>query len=220
MKDLGHGANVEQIANIYNKNPKDIIDFSSNINPKIIKGLETYILEGLQESRSYPDINYTNLRNNISKYIDIKPEFIIPGNGATEIIYLLMKSIDKRIAIMNPTFSEYERGARLNNLEVINFSLDESNEFEINLNKIKENIDKFKHLNIPFETGVIIAKGYIDDCVLAKDVEEDLIRKDPLVYGQSKNREGYAFHIKHIKLIKPIKINGKLGFWEYNEEKS
>lgn len=146
MKDLGHGANVEQIANIYNKNPKDIIDFSSNINTKIIKGLETYILEGLQESRSYPDINYTNLRNNISKYIDIKPEFIIPGNGATEIIYLLMKSIDKRIAIMNPTFSEYERGARLNNLEVINFSLDESNEFEINLNKIKENIDKFDSL--------------------------------------------------------------------------
>ena len=146
MKDLGHGANVEQIANIYNKNPKDIIDFSSNINPKIIKGLEIYILEGLQESRSYPDINYTNLRNNISKYIDIKPEFIIPGNGATEIIYLLMKSIDKRIAIMNPTFSEYERGARLNNLEVINFSLDESNEFEINLNKIKENIDKFDSL--------------------------------------------------------------------------
>ena len=57
-----------------------------------------------------------------------------------------MKSIDKRIAIMNPTFSEYERGARLNNLEVINFSLDESNEFEINLNKIKENIDKFDSL--------------------------------------------------------------------------
>lgn len=95
-------------------------------------------------------------------------------------------------------------------------------EFLIHASKTidKENIDKFKHLNIPFETGVIIAKGYIDDCVLAKDVEEDLIRKDPLVYGQSKNREGYAFHIKHIKLIKPIKINGKLGFWEYNEEKS
>ena len=78
MKDLGHGANVEQIANIYNKNPKDIIDFSSNINPKIIKGLETYILEGLQESRSYPDINYTNLRNNISKYIDILAKKFLP----------------------------------------------------------------------------------------------------------------------------------------------
>ena len=100
MKDLGHGANVEQMARMYNKNPKDIIDFSSNINPNVIQGLEEYILEGLQESRSYPDIKYTNLRNNISQYIDVRPEFIIPGNGATEIIYLLMRSIDKRIAIL------------------------------------------------------------------------------------------------------------------------
>ena len=146
MKDLGHGANVEQMARMYNKNPKDIIDFSSNINPNVIQGLEEYILEGLQESRSYPDIKYTNLRNNISQYIDVRPEFIIPGNGATEIIYLLMKSIDKRIAILNPTFSEYERSARLNNLDVINLNLDESNEFEIDLNNIKENINKFDSL--------------------------------------------------------------------------
>ena len=37
MKDLGHGANVEQMARMYNKNPKDIIDFSSNINPNVIQ---------------------------------------------------------------------------------------------------------------------------------------------------------------------------------------
>ena len=66
MKDLGHGANVEQIARMYNKNPKDIIDFSSNINPNVIQGLEEHILEGLQESRSYPDIKYTKV--NVSMY--------------------------------------------------------------------------------------------------------------------------------------------------------
>ena len=160
MKDLGHGANVEQIARMYNKNPKDIIDFSSNINPNVIQGLEEYILEGLQESRSYPDIKYTNLRNNISQYIDVRPEFIIPGNGATEIIYLLMKSIDKRIAILNPTFSEYERSARLNNLDVINLNLDESNEFEIDLNNIKENINKFDSLFGLTSNNDIIEKIY------------------------------------------------------------
>lgn len=146
MKDLGHGANVEQIAKMYNKDPKDIIDFSSNINPKVIQGLEKYILEGLDESRSYPDINYANLRKNISEYINVSPEFIIPGNGATEIIYLLMKSIDKRLAILNPTFSEYERSARLNNLEIISLNLDENNEFEIDLEIIKENLNKFDSL--------------------------------------------------------------------------
>ena len=48
--------------------------------------------------------------------------------------------------LLNPTFSEYERSARLNNLDVINLNLDESNEFEIDLNNIKENINKFDSL--------------------------------------------------------------------------
>lgn len=148
MKDLGHGANVDYIAQKYNINPKDIVDFSSNINPKVIPGLEKYILEGLKKCSSYPDINYVNLKKNISDYINIDPSFIIPGNGATEIIYLMMKSIGKRLAILNPTFSEYERSARLNNLEVINIILDKNNNFEINIEEIKENINNFDSLFI------------------------------------------------------------------------
>ena len=44
MKDLGHGANVDFMAKAFNKNTKDIIDFSSNINPKLIPNLEKYII--------------------------------------------------------------------------------------------------------------------------------------------------------------------------------
>ena len=148
MNNLGHGANVDELASKYNIDPKEIIDFSSNINPSIIDNLETYILEGLRESVKYPDINYTNLRNNISDYLDIKSEYIIPGNGATEIIYLLMKNLSKRLAILNPTFSEYTRAAKLNNLEVIEFHLDKEKGFLINIEEIKKNIDKFDSLFI------------------------------------------------------------------------
>lgn len=146
MKDLGHGANVDNMAKQFGKNENDIIDFSSNVNPHIISDLGKYVLEGLEKSRSYPDINYTNLRNNISDYISVDSELIIPGNGATEIIYLLMKSIKKRIAILNPTFSEYGRGAKLNNLEVVNFHLKEENNFSIDLDEIQKNMDKFDSL--------------------------------------------------------------------------
>ncbi len=146
MKDLGHGANISFMAKKYNKSTKNILDFSSNINPKLISNLETYILEGLKECTSYPDINYTSLRNNISEYIGINPDFIIPGNGATEIIYLMMKSINKRLAIFNPTFSEYKRSAELNDLEILHLNLDKSNNFEINLDEVKANIDKFDSL--------------------------------------------------------------------------
>ena len=103
-------------------------------------------MEGLEKSRSYPDINYTNLRNNISDYIKVDSELIIPCNGATEIIYLLMKSIKRRLAILNPTFSEYGRGAKLNNLEIIDFHLKEENNFSIDLDEIQKNMDKFDSL--------------------------------------------------------------------------
>ena len=146
MKDLGHGANVDNMAKKFGKNENDIIDFSSNVNPHIISDLGKYVLEGLEKSRSYPDINYTNLRNNISDYIKVDSELIIPGNGATEIIYLLMKSIKRRLAILNPTFSEYGRGAKLNNLEIIDFHLKEENNFSIDLDKIQKNMDKFDSL--------------------------------------------------------------------------
>ena len=146
MKDLGHGANVDNMAKKFGKNENDIIDFSSNVNPHIISVLGKYVLEGLEKSRSYPDINYTNLRNNISDYIKVDSELIIPGNGATEIIYLLMKSIKRRLAILNPTFSEYGRGAKLNNLEIIDFHLKEENNFSIDLDEIQKNMDKFDSL--------------------------------------------------------------------------
>ena len=148
MKDLGHGANVDNMAKKFGKNENDIIDFSSNVNPHIISDLGKYVLEGLEKSRSYPDINYTNLRNNISDYIKVDSELIIPGNGATEIIYLLMKSIKRRLAILNPTFSEYGRGAKLNNLEIIYFHLKEENNFSIDLDEIQKNMDKFDSLFI------------------------------------------------------------------------
>ena len=148
MKDLGHGANVDNMAKKFGKNENDIIDFSSNVNPHIISDLGKYVLEGLDKSRSYPDINYTNLRNNISDYIKVDSELIIPGNGATEIIYLLMKSIKRRLAILNPTFSEYGRGAKLNNLEIIDFHLKEENNFSIDLDEIQKNMDKFDSLFI------------------------------------------------------------------------
>ena len=146
MKDLGHGANVDNMAKKFGKNENDIIDFSSNVNPHIISDLGKYVFEGLEKSRSYPDINYTNLRNNISDYIKVDSELIIPGNGATEIIYLLMKSIKRRLAILNPTFSEYGRGAKLNNLEIIDFHLKEENNFSIDLDEIQKNMDKFDSL--------------------------------------------------------------------------
>ena len=115
MKDLGHGANVDNMAKKFGKNENDIIDFSSNVNPHIISDLGKYVLEGLEKSRSYPDINYTNLRNNISDYIKVDSELIIPGNGATEIIYLLMKSMAISSSYLPVTKMQRSNGSTFRN---------------------------------------------------------------------------------------------------------
>ena len=91
MKDLGHGANVDNMAKKFGKNENDIIDFSSNVNPHIISDLGKYVLEGLEKSRSYPDINYTNFRNNISDYIKVDSELIIPGMELQKLYIYLWK---------------------------------------------------------------------------------------------------------------------------------
>ncbi|WP_099189814.1 pyridoxal phosphate-dependent aminotransferase [Tepidibacter mesophilus] len=146
MKDLvnlGHGADIDQMIIKYNKS-ENILDFSSNINPYKPKNIEEYVLEGLKNSIKYPDIEYLNLRKNISSYLNLNYEYIVPGNGASEIIYMVMKVLDGRLAILNPTFSEYERAAVINNIDILDLYLGE--DFKVDIESIEKNIDKFDFL--------------------------------------------------------------------------
>jgi threonine-phosphate decarboxylase len=147
MIDLGHGANTVDMSIKYNKEEMNILDFSSNINPYLPQNLEKYTVEALKNSTKYPDINYIELKNSISEYLNLDANFIIPGNGASEIIYLLMKCIDGPLGIINPTFSEYERAAKLNNIEIIDLYF-ENDDFDLNIKQIKEDIGKLKYLFI------------------------------------------------------------------------
>lgn len=57
----------------------------------------------------YPDPNCTELKNTLGAYLNIEPEQIIAGNGAAELVYLLIKVLKpKRVLLPQPTFSEYE----------------------------------------------------------------------------------------------------------------
>lgn len=46
-----------------------------------------------------------------------------------------------------------------------------------------------------------------------------LSRKNPVVYEHvinDQNWEGYGFKLTNVQKIDPIKVNGKLSFWEYD----
>ena len=82
----------------------------------------------------------------------------------------------------------------------------------------KKAMEKFKHLNLEYPTGCIIAKASITDCILVDDeFENKLYNIDPLVYGKSEYPRIYAWKLEHvIKYNKRISCKGKLGLWNFD----
>ena len=85
----------------------------------------------------------------------------------------------------------------------------------------KEAMKRFKHLNLEYPLGCIIAKVTLSDCVEVNDEFKGKLRKQPdsFVYsGTTEDVEwkGYGFKLENVKRIEPIKVNGMLGLWEYD----
>jgi threonine-phosphate decarboxylase len=93
---------------------KELIDFSSNINPLgVPESFTNHIDEAVKALNRYPDIEYRELKNAICTYINkshISEENIVLGNGAAEIIDLAIGSF-KDILLTVPSFGEYEKSA-------------------------------------------------------------------------------------------------------------
>lgn len=104
---------------------RELIDFSSNINPLgIPESFITRIDEAVKNLNRYPDAKYRELRYNLKEYINkspilfndkkeqdfVKEEYIVVGNGAAEVIDLVISQF-KSILIMAPSFGEYEEDA-------------------------------------------------------------------------------------------------------------
>ena len=86
----------------------------------------------------------------------------------------------------------------------------------------KKAMERFKHLNLEYPIGKIIAKATITDCV-AVDAEfaQKYYKKDPLIYKSLKTietRERYGFKLENVKEVSPVEVNGKLSLWDYDYE--
>lgn len=143
-----HGADINSAAELYGLEADKIIDFSSNINPFIVESMDKIVAAGVENLQKYPDIKYRRLRKNIADYLGVEDSYIIPGNGATEIIYLLMRNLSGRLAIINPTFSEYRKGAEIAGLSVVDFVMDWEKDFELDLDEIYKGKDEFDSIFI------------------------------------------------------------------------
>ncbi len=121
-----HGADVMTSSVKYGIDPETLTDFSSNVNIFSCKiDYLKVISDASKAINSYPDIEYTNLREKLSKIYSVDNTYIIPGNGATELIYLVMRLPGiKNIGIFTPTFCEYKRAAQIAGRHVKNLSFE------------------------------------------------------------------------------------------------
>lgn len=84
----------------------------------------------------------------------------------------------------------------------------------------KEDMKKYKNMNLEFPSRRIIAEVEIEDCLeLDEELNKKIINEKNIAYG-SKYRTGYAWKLKNIKKININKeINGKLGLWNIDMDK-
>ena len=162
-----HGGNIYKI--FREKNIKEILDYSSNINPYgIPESLKKRITENLEILERYPDSDYIELRQKLAHLNKVDISNIILGNGAIEIIFLFMEVINpKKILIVSPTFGEYERAVKATErvedssilgdsnkkkddeksfgkqkIEIEYFELKESDDFKLNIHNLKNELAK------------------------------------------------------------------------------
>ena len=135
-----HGGDLDAIERKYGITKSEIIDFSGNINPLgFPKSAEKALMENLKLISTYPDKNYTSLRQAIAKYTGANPAHIVVGNGSTELISTFIQTVHaKKSMIIGPAYSEYEREITLCGGSFLYFPLKEENDFCIDLPALLE----------------------------------------------------------------------------------
>ena len=146
-QDHFHGSDLEKIEQIYGIKKEDVVSFSANVNPLgISPNLRTTLANQIDAITTYPDREYTSLRQCIAEYCNSEPERIIVGNGSTELISLFIQvEHPKKAIIIGPTYSEYEREISLGGGTTLYYPLKEADDFRLNvadfIAHLNENID-------------------------------------------------------------------------------
>lgn len=144
MKALKHGGNTLEISKKFNIDENKIIDFSTNINPlKIPKLLKKELKKGIKNLEKYPDNSFSKEKEALALLYNLKDECVLTGNGATEIIFLIIRALKpKNVLIPAPCFSEYQKACEVYDANVTHYEISEKNNFKLDVDHLILNITK------------------------------------------------------------------------------
>ena len=107
-----HGGNLVWAATIADCCPRALLDFSASINPLgMPDSARTALLDALETLTSYPDPNYTDLKYAIAAHHTLEPDWILPGNGAAELLTWACRDLAEygSTDLITPAFADYDR---------------------------------------------------------------------------------------------------------------
>ena len=144
-------------------NPEEVLDFSASVSPT---GQPTGLFEALSRAdlSAYPDPYCLELKEVLAKYLssgsasNIVPEQILVGNGSTELIHLIARSMlienhmdcGPSVLIFAPTYSEYQGACRLMGAAIHEFCADRNQRLKWNISKACDQIRNTPELRLVF----------------------------------------------------------------------
>lgn len=145
------------------------LDFSANVSPLGTPRSVTDAIErALPGLYRYPDPYCRTLVQTISEYEGVPKNFVLCGNGASELIYAYCGAVrPKRAMELAPTFSEYSLALRRTGCEVVRFALKQEENFDLRKDFLpflaREKIDALFLCNPNNPTGRLIADDLLEE---------------------------------------------------------
>jgi L-threonine-O-3-phosphate decarboxylase len=138
-----HGGNLVWAASIASCPVNQILDFSASINPLglglgVISALQQHLLE----IDKYPTPGYLELRQALAQQLQIDPGWILPGNGAAELLTWAGRELAQYQTFLPvPAFNDYGRALQAFGAPVTKISLFDSQGNLLALEQILNNVE-------------------------------------------------------------------------------
>ena len=145
---------------------ENVTDYSVNLNP-FGPGEEVLLAmaENLKHAGEYPDSKSRKLRSALAEHLQVPQEFLIFGNGAAELIFLLTHSLRPKKALLTiPSFAEYHRALQAVDCECVYYPLSEKHGFVPQtsyLELLKEDVDLLFLCSPDNPSGAVIPKDFL-----------------------------------------------------------
>ena len=188
------------------------LDFSANVSPLGTPKCVTEAIErGLPELYRYPDPYCRALVQAIAHYEGVPGEFILCGNGASELIYAYCEAVRPGRAMeLAPTFSEYSLALQRRGCGVVRFALSQEEKFDLQEHFLArlahEKIDALFLCNPNNPTGTYVPIGELE--AFADTLPEDVLLVMDEAYMEFATEPDCCSMVDYMKahLEKPILV--------------